>query len=250
MRRLRQDFIDQAKHGRDFILGVDLGQARDPTAICILERFEELTGKAEKGRWTSQVRYEMPYLERPPLGTSYPEIIERLKVLRRKLPAYKRVKVLVDRTGCGRPVVDLMRKEKLEIIPVTIVFSGTVGGGPFLGYKVAKRELISNLAILLQSDRLKIARSLPEASAMIEELQNFKIKFTRAGNDTYEAWRESDHDDLVLAAAMAAWFAEKKLSSILKLPPLPPAPVETRQPTLNELIDMQPKKDPDEILRL
>ncbi len=79
---------------------------------------------------------------------------------------------------------------------------------------------------------------------MIEELQNFRIKFTRAGNDTYEAWRESDHDDLVLAAAMAAWFGEKKSYSILNLPPLPPAPVETRQPTLNELIDLQPKDDP------
>ena len=76
---------------------------------------------------------------------------------------------------------------------------------------------------------------------MIEELQNFKVKFTRAGNDTYEAWRESDHDDLVLAAAMAAWFGEKKLHTILKPPPLPRPPVETRQPTLNELIDLQPK---------
>ncbi len=33
-------------------------------------------------------------------------------------------------------------------------------------------------------------------------LQNFKMKITLAGNDTYEAWRESDHDYGVLAAAM------------------------------------------------
>ena len=43
---------------------------------------------------------------------------------------------------------------------------------------------------------------------------------------------------------MAAWFGEKKLWSILNLPPLPTAPVETRQPTLNELIDLQPKGEP------
>ena len=79
---------------------------------------------------------------------------------------------------------------------------------------------------------------------MIEELQNFRIKFTRAGNDTYEAWRESDHDDLVLAAAMAAWFGEKKLHSILKVPPLPQAPIETRQPTLDELLKLQPSGEP------
>ncbi len=85
---------------------------------------------------------------------------------------------------------------------------------------------------------------------MIEELQNFRIKFTKAGNDTYEAWRESDHDDLVLAAAMAAWFGEKKLWSILKPPPLPrPPPVEQRPPTFDELIKMQPKPDPDGTLR-
>ncbi len=61
--------------------------------------------------------------------------------------------------------------------------------------------------------------------------------------NTYEAWRESYHDDLVLAAAMAAWLGEKRLWSILKLPPMPRAPVETRRVTLDELIE--PKPDPD-----
>ena len=59
-----------------------------------------------------------------------------------------------------------------------------------------------------------------------------------AGNDTYEAWRESDHDDLVLAAAIACWYGEKKLGSILTLPPMyqnqvvpvrPTGPLEARE---------------------
>ncbi len=112
--------LPAAKHERDFIIGVDLGQARDYTAIAIFERIEELTGKAEKGRWTTQVRYELPHLERPPLGTSYPAIIDRLKDLIVRLPAHERLKILVDRTGCGRPVVDLMRKEKLQVVAITI----------------------------------------------------------------------------------------------------------------------------------
>ena len=102
-----------------------------------------------------------------------------------------------------------------------------------------------NLAIIFQAGRLKISRKLPEAAQLVEELQNFKIKVTLAGNDTYEAWRDSDHDDLVLAAAMAAWYGEKKLHSILRLPPMPRPPIETRQPTLDELIELQPKDDPD-----
>ena len=56
---------------------------------------------------------------------------------------------------------------------MTIIFSGSASGGSYFGFTVPKRELVSNLAILLQSDRLKIPRSLPEATAMIEELQNF-----------------------------------------------------------------------------
>ncbi len=76
--KLSAELIAQAKHGRDFIIGVDLGQARDYTAIAVLERIEKLTGKAAKGRWTTLVRYEMPHLERPPLGTSYPAINQRL----------------------------------------------------------------------------------------------------------------------------------------------------------------------------
>ena len=239
--KLSDENIARAKHGRDFIIGVDLGQARDYTAICILERFEELTGEAAKGQWLKQVRYEMPYLERPSLGTSYPDIIERLKELIAQLPDHERLKIVVDRTGCGRPVVDLMRKEKLSVIPVTITAGGSVTGSVYGGYNVPKRELVSNLAIIFQANRLTIARALPEAAQLVEELQNFKIKVTLAGNDTYEAWRESDHDDLVLAAAMGAWYGEKKLRSILHPPPLPRPPIETRQPTLDELIELQPK---------
>ena len=242
--------LPEAKHERDFIIGVDLGQARDYTAIAIFERIEKLTGKAEKGRWTTQVRYELPHLERPPLGTSYPAIIERLIDLIARLPAHQRLSILVDRTGCGRPVVDLMRREKLRVIPITITFGGSVSGSMFSSYNVPKRDLVSNLAILLQSGRLKIAKVLPEASELVDELQNFKMKITPAGNDTYEAWRESDHDDLVLASAIACWYGEKKLWSILNLPPMPRPPIETRQPTLNELIALQSKPDPDAPARI
>jgi hypothetical protein len=243
--KLSDEQIACAKHRRDFIFGVDLGQAKDYTAIVVLERIEELTGEAAKGQWLKQVRYEISHLERPSLGTPYPAIIERLKERIARLPDHERLKIVVDRTGVGRPVVDLMRKEKLSVIPVTITAGGSGTGSVFSGYNVPKRELVSNLAILLQADRLKISSKLPGAAQLVEELQNFKMKITLAGNETYEAWRESDHDDLVLATAMACWYGERKLRSIMHPPPLPQPPIETRQPTLDELIELQPKDDPD-----
>ncbi|MEJ7863244.1 MAG: hypothetical protein WKF90_16565 [Pyrinomonadaceae bacterium] len=57
--------------------------------------------------------------------------------------------------------------------------------------------------LYLQSRRLKIASQLPEADTLTRKLQNFRVKITDAANDTYGAWREGTHDDLVLAAALA-----------------------------------------------
>ena len=59
----------------------------------------------------------------------------------------------------------------------------------------------------LQTRRLKIAPALPEAQTLISELQNFQAKITDTAYDSYGAWRENSHDDLVLSVALALWWA-------------------------------------------
>jgi hypothetical protein len=61
-----------------------------------------------------------------------------------------------------------------------------------------------------QGRRLAIARELPEAAVLAKELLAFKVKITAAGNETFESWRERDKDDLVLAVALACWWAERR----------------------------------------
>ncbi len=51
----------------------------------------------------------------------------------------------------------------------------------------------------------------------------------------------------VFTMMMPAWFGERGLGKILRLPPMPRAPVETRTVTLDELLKLQPKSDSDEI---
>ena len=246
---MNQITLPDAKHEQDFVIGVEIGQARNFTAIAIFERIEALTGKAEKGRWTTQVRYDLRHLERPPLGTSYPAIIDRLKKLIARLSAHRRLKLVVNQTGYGRPVIDLMRREKLIITLIAITVAGVahLNNG---AYHVPKFELVSNLQILLQSRRLAIDSALPEAKTLVEQLQNFEEKTTAAGDDAYDAWRKGDHDDLLLASAIACWYGEKKLGSILHLPPMPRPPIEMRPPTMDELWAMQPKNYPEETPRI
>ena len=62
----------------------------------------------------------------------------------------------------------------------------------------------------MQNSQLKIAEGLKLRETLERELQNFKVKINIAtGHDSYEAWREGDHDDLVLAVAMACWCGER-----------------------------------------
>jgi hypothetical protein len=77
------------------------------------------------------------------------------------------------------------------------------------GYKVRKRNLVSNLLKLFQTERLKVVPELDLASIFVQEPLNFKAKISISGHDSYEAWREGVHDDLVLATALACWYAEK-----------------------------------------
>jgi hypothetical protein len=72
------------------------------------------------------------------------------------------------------------------------------------------------LQTVLQTQRLRIARALPEAELLLKELQNFRVRVTAAANETFGEWREGQHDDLVLATALAAWAGERALSAEVK----------------------------------
>jgi hypothetical protein len=62
----------------------------------------------------------------------------------------------------------------------------------------------------MQNGQLKIAQDMPLAETLRNELLNFKVKINiSTAHDSYEAWREGDHDDLVLSVALACWAGER-----------------------------------------
>src|ERR1019366_5948673 len=75
--------------------------------------------------------------------------------------------------------------------------------------RVPKRDVASTIAVLLQTGRLRISRRLNESDTLLRELLNFRVKISLSGHDSYEAWREQEHDDLVLAVGLAAWLFER-----------------------------------------
>ncbi len=78
--------LPEAKHDRDLLFGVSIGQGQDVTAIAALERFEELTGEAKNGKWLTGMRYHARHLERLSLGVGFIELTSHLKGLIADLP--------------------------------------------------------------------------------------------------------------------------------------------------------------------
>jgi hypothetical protein len=149
------------------------------------------------------------HLERVLLGTPYPQVIERIATLVGKLPG---ADLVVDATGVGRPVIDQMRETGLEPVPVTIT------GGRFMSFdgdmwRVPKQALLRPLVAAMDVGRLKVAKDLREADALLRELQAFQRRITESGNATFEGVGE--HDDLVIAVALACWWptARKPLAA-------------------------------------
>jgi hypothetical protein len=180
-----------------FLVGLDLGQARDYTAVAVVERLEDQPS-----------RYAVRHLERFPLGTAYPAIVEAVTALLRRPPLWKYTPLVVDATGVGAPVADLLRRAGLVPVLVKIHGGQSVTRDDEGAFRVPKRDLASVLAVLLQSRRLHVAASLRDAAVLVTEMLAFKVKISAGGTDMYEAWRERDHDDLVLAVALACWYGE------------------------------------------
>jgi hypothetical protein len=73
--------------------------------------------------------------------------------------------------------------------------------------------------VALQTDMPKVAEGLDLWPALREEMLNFRRKINlKTAHDSYEHWRGSDHDDLVLATALVCWGATRQRARLLMLP--------------------------------
>src|SRR5882762_386481 len=161
-------------------VGIDVGQITDPSALSVAEVSRLDTGKIRidpgaipghhdrAGLWIPaqgfhpvlRSEYAIRYIARLPLGTSYPDVAVYIAdVLCSPMFVGRKVRVLIDVTGVGRPVYeDLLKEAKLReqsravvIKPISFVHGesynrrkGTLG----------KAFLVSRLQSLLQGRRV------------------------------------------------------------------------------------------------
>jgi hypothetical protein len=181
-------------------MGVDIGQKRDPTAICLVEvSYRSIEA-------TCRCHFLVRHLERLPLGTLYPEVAHRVGFIAIKARnlAGNWPHLFVDATGVGQPVVDLLHRHVPSSSVVAIYFThGNHRREKELSkVSLGKAYLVSRLQSLLQTRRLHLPDTT-EARALARELLDYEIRVDENANDRYGAFRVGTHDDLVTALGLA-----------------------------------------------
>jgi len=209
-----------------YIIGVDFGQRRDYTALALLARTVEQRDPLPGTTARRLVPiYTMAQLDRV-RQESYEAVADSIARLMQR-PELVGAILVVDETGVGVGITDMLRARRLRPACVTIT-GGTQVTREGLRVSVPKADLVLMVDLLLEARRLKIPPELPDARTLIEELHNFQRTVRLNGHEAYGAgteWRENAHDDLVLATAIAAWYAEKGLVrpfEAISGPPRPP----------------------------
>jgi hypothetical protein len=205
-----------------WVVGCDLGQSSDPTAVAVLEHQRGVLDRnSEYKRHTCtgdvpQVpaeRCDVRHLERLPLGMSYPAIVQRVADILARAPLCgdercKPAELVIDETGVGRAVGDIFADAGMRPQRVSITAGSEATWAGRDRWHVAKSVLISTVDAMLHTGVLRFAAALTEAGAMRDELLDFRRKLSDAGRATYAA-RTGAHDDLVLAVAIACWWASR-----------------------------------------
>src|SRR2546430_7217908 len=192
-----------------YFVGLDLGQSRDHSALAVVERAEILLDldyvTYERRR---AMRYRVRFLERVRLGTPYPDVVGRVREVLRRPALAGRCTLVMDATGVGAPVLDLLRRANLGCRIAPVILTGgereSHAGGL---WHVPKRDLITGLQVMLEKRELGLPAKLAASRTLARELAEVEARTTSRGGTSFGAWREGQHDDLVIAAALACWRA-------------------------------------------
>jgi len=177
-----------------YLIGIDLGQRRDFSAIAVLER--------------QSPHLVVRHLERLPLGTPYTQVVDRVSHLVRSTKLAGPRRLVVDATGVGMPVIDMLRSVRLACEVMPVVLTGGESQRQRDGiWRVPKLDLMAGLQSAIERRDLRIARRLRESSTLVRELLD--VRLTQGPRQRVGADGANQHDDLVVAVALACWAARK-----------------------------------------
>ena len=148
--------------------GVDLAKYNDYTVLTPVDLCTFKAGKPER---FNQIDYN---LQKSRVESFY---------LRWGKP-----RTFMDSTGVGEPIYDDLSQQKISRLE------------PFKFTEHSRRDLLVNLQVLIEQDKLKI----PRDETLLDELKSFQYVLAESGKVKIEV-PDSVHDDCVMSLALACW---------------------------------------------
>lgn len=184
-----------------FYIGLDLGQARDHSAIIVNEKRVSQDGAAFHAiRWAHRFR----------LGTNYLDVAREVADLLGRLPQRPEPPALwADNTGVGRPVSDLLREQGLTPWNVNLTAGANWSISGARTISLPKAIMASTLNVALQNGDIGFAADLPWLEIITRELGTYRVTQTASGVDSFNSRTEADHDDFVVALGLAVFGASR-----------------------------------------
>lgn len=195
---------------REIVVGMDIGQRRDFSAITVLEAVPEADTVRDPVTFDFRRRtsIQLRHAERIPIGTPFTGVVDRIAQVVSD-PRLRDCTLVADATGVGAPVVEMLRAARLPCRLIAAQITGGSGEGYEGGYhRVPKRDLVVGLQVLFDRWPFEMANGLPGVEALVRELSEFKAARSTEGNLRYSGAR----DDLTMALALAWWWMRKRVA--------------------------------------
>lgn len=165
-----------------YVMGVDVAKVTDYTVVSVFDR------------WTNSEVFQDRFKT-----IEWPFQVKRIGAISRN---FHNALAMVDATGVGDPVVDMLSRAGVPVEPIKIT-------------EQLKKELIEKLSIWIETGRVTLLNK--EDTAF--EYDNFGYEIGPSGKIRYGA-REGFHDDIVLSHALAVWSLQPLFTEVrLKEPP-------------------------------
>ena len=199
------------------LIGMDLGQLQDYTAISVVRVIETQTpvtlednpNRRHKA-YDKFMTYQVLHLERFK-GKTYSQALDRVAIVMDHPSMFLDAKELIlDASGLGQPVLEMAYSRDFDSVTGVVITGGEQARYNDGKYHVPRTELISCLVSVFQSQRITIAGDLEHKDILIGELSSLQVKKRPSGHEAYESAKATEHDDMVLSLGMAIWLSEKQ----------------------------------------
>lgn len=212
---------------KEYICAVDVAKKRDYTTIQIYRDTQEVIHHPpEAGRPDQIVSFLDLVYQTKMQAVRYTEQAKIIRDLLGRIQLLHNTQLLVDGTGVGEAVVDIMRGTGLN--PLPIVFTGGTSARPVYAdfgkvfgsgsnrlnhtqvlkeILVPKEDLVHAGMLVVEQKRIRLAANLPHEDDFKRQLTAFKGKVNEAtGRRKFENESDDIHDDFVVTFLMAAWW--------------------------------------------